>query len=83
MIRISVGIETLDDILWDIDQALHAAGRHDQLQVIGRPSSSGKFSFNSATEGTEVLVRNHPLGVCHSDLHIWRLFRLGGADAST
>jgi O-acetylhomoserine (thiol)-lyase len=27
MIRISVGIETLDDILWDIDQALHAAGK--------------------------------------------------------
>jgi O-acetylhomoserine (thiol)-lyase len=25
LIRISVGIETLDDILWDIDQALHAA----------------------------------------------------------
>jgi O-acetylhomoserine (thiol)-lyase len=23
MIRISVGLETLDDILWDIDQALH------------------------------------------------------------
>jgi O-acetylhomoserine (thiol)-lyase len=27
MIRISVGIETLDDILWDIDQALHAAAK--------------------------------------------------------
>ena len=27
MIRISVGIETLDDILWDIDQALHEAGK--------------------------------------------------------
>jgi O-acetylhomoserine (thiol)-lyase len=27
MIRISVGIETLDDILWDIDQALHEAAR--------------------------------------------------------
>jgi O-acetylhomoserine (thiol)-lyase len=25
MIRLSVGIETVDDILWDIDQALHAA----------------------------------------------------------
>ena len=25
MIRVSVGLETLDDILWDIDQALHAA----------------------------------------------------------
>jgi O-acetylhomoserine (thiol)-lyase len=25
MIRVSVGIETLEDILWDIDQALHAA----------------------------------------------------------
>ena len=25
MIRISVGLETLDDILWDIDQALHAS----------------------------------------------------------
>jgi O-acetylhomoserine (thiol)-lyase len=25
MIRVSVGIETLDDILWDLDQALHAA----------------------------------------------------------
>ncbi|HUF80639.1 MAG TPA: PLP-dependent transferase, partial [Burkholderiales bacterium] len=27
MIRMSVGIETLDDILWDIDQALTAAGK--------------------------------------------------------
>jgi len=27
MIRISVGLETLDDILWDIDQSLHAAAR--------------------------------------------------------
>ena len=27
MIRMSVGIETLDDILWDIDQALHEAGK--------------------------------------------------------
>ena len=26
MVRISVGLETLDDILWDIDQALRAAG---------------------------------------------------------
>jgi len=25
MIRVSVGIETLDDILWDLEQALHAA----------------------------------------------------------
>jgi O-acetylhomoserine (thiol)-lyase len=27
MIRISVGIETLDDILWDIDQALNEASK--------------------------------------------------------
>jgi O-acetylhomoserine (thiol)-lyase len=27
MIRMSVGLETLDDILWDIDQALHAAAK--------------------------------------------------------
>jgi O-acetylhomoserine (thiol)-lyase len=27
MIRVSVGIETLDDILWDVDQALHAAAK--------------------------------------------------------
>ena len=27
MIRVSVGIETLDDILWDIDQALEASAR--------------------------------------------------------
>jgi O-acetylhomoserine (thiol)-lyase len=26
MIRISVGLETLDDILWDIDQALVKSG---------------------------------------------------------
>jgi O-acetylhomoserine (thiol)-lyase len=25
MVRMSVGIETLDDILWDIDQALEAS----------------------------------------------------------
>jgi O-acetylhomoserine (thiol)-lyase len=28
MIRLSVGLETLDDILWDIDQALHASQRN-------------------------------------------------------
>jgi O-acetylhomoserine (thiol)-lyase len=27
MVRISVGLETLDDILWDIDQSLHAAAK--------------------------------------------------------
>jgi len=27
MVRMSVGIESLDDILWDIDQALHRAGK--------------------------------------------------------
>jgi O-acetylhomoserine (thiol)-lyase len=27
MIRMSVGIETLDDMLWDIDQALNEAGK--------------------------------------------------------
>jgi O-acetylhomoserine (thiol)-lyase len=27
MIRMSVGIESLDDILWDIDQALNKAGK--------------------------------------------------------
>jgi O-acetylhomoserine (thiol)-lyase len=27
MIRVSVGIETLDDLLWDIDQSLHAAAK--------------------------------------------------------
>ncbi len=27
MIRVSVGIETLDDILWDLDQSLHAASK--------------------------------------------------------
>ena len=27
MVRMSVGIESLDDILWDIDQALNAAGK--------------------------------------------------------
>ncbi len=27
MVRMSIGLETLDDILWDIDQALHAAAK--------------------------------------------------------
>jgi len=27
MIRISVGLETLDDILWDIDNALSASAK--------------------------------------------------------
>jgi O-acetylhomoserine (thiol)-lyase len=27
MVRLSVGIEHIDDILWDIDQALHASDR--------------------------------------------------------
>jgi O-acetylhomoserine/O-acetylserine sulfhydrylase-like pyridoxal-dependent enzyme len=26
-VRMSVGLETLDDILWDIDQALNEAGK--------------------------------------------------------
>ncbi len=30
MIRVSVGIETLDDILWDLDQSLHVAKRDRQ-----------------------------------------------------
>jgi O-acetylhomoserine/O-acetylserine sulfhydrylase-like pyridoxal-dependent enzyme len=27
MVRMSVGLETLDDILWDIDQALNEAAK--------------------------------------------------------
>jgi O-acetylhomoserine (thiol)-lyase len=27
MVRMSVGIESIDDILWDIDQALNEAGK--------------------------------------------------------
>jgi O-acetylhomoserine (thiol)-lyase len=27
MVRMSVGIESLDDILWDIDQALNESGK--------------------------------------------------------
>jgi O-acetylhomoserine/O-acetylserine sulfhydrylase-like pyridoxal-dependent enzyme len=27
MVRMSVGIETLDDVLWDIDQALNEAAK--------------------------------------------------------
>ena len=27
MVRMSVGLETLDDILWDLDRALTAAAR--------------------------------------------------------
>ena len=26
MVRLSVGLEHIDDILWDLDQALHASG---------------------------------------------------------
>ena len=26
MVRLSVGLEDLEDIIWDLDQALHAAG---------------------------------------------------------
>jgi O-acetylhomoserine (thiol)-lyase len=27
MIRVSVGLETLEDILWDLDQALNESGK--------------------------------------------------------
>src|SRR5262249_19776017 len=31
MIRLSIGLETLDDILWDIDQALENSQRQEQI----------------------------------------------------
>ena len=33
MIRLSVGLETLDDILWDLDQALAKATRQTQVAL--------------------------------------------------
>jgi O-acetylhomoserine (thiol)-lyase len=30
LVRISVGLEDVDDILWDLDQALAAAGKADR-----------------------------------------------------
>jgi hypothetical protein len=36
MIRISVGLESIDDILWDLDQALRAS------QEIGRSASAAE-----------------------------------------
>ena len=42
MIRLSVGLESLDDILWDIDQALEQARSDDALRrsavAVGRPA---------------------------------------------
>ena len=34
MIRLSVGIESLDDVLWDLDQALEKAAGRTQVAVV-------------------------------------------------
>ena len=81
MVRMSVGIESLDDILWDIDQALNEAGKHDQLPVhrTRQAAAEGRCTRRPNRTGTEVLVRITRSGVCHSDLHIWDgYFDLGG-----
>ena len=81
MIRMSVGIETLDDILWDIDQALNEAGESMiSYQIIEHGKPLQKMMLDTPKpQGTEVLVRVTRSGVCHSDLHIWDgYFDLGG-----
>ena len=76
MVRMSVGIESLDDILWDIDQALtmRRPRRRDMISYQflehGKPLQKVLHDTPKPT-GTEVLVRITRSGVCHSDLHIW------------
>ena len=75
MIRMSVGIESLDDILWDIDsrRLTHRIGESMisyQFLEHGKPLQKILHDTPKPT-GTEVLVRITRSGVCHSDLHIW------------
>ena len=80
----SVGIETLDDILWDIDQALNEACESMiSYQIIEHGKPLQKVSPETPQpQGTEVLVRITRSGVCHSDLHIWDgYFELGRRQA--
>ncbi|HEV2400965.1 MAG TPA: aminotransferase class I/II-fold pyridoxal phosphate-dependent enzyme [Candidatus Sulfotelmatobacter sp.] len=39
MVRLSVGIEAVEDLIADLDQALHAVGSHEQVAVGSRRSS--------------------------------------------
>jgi len=39
MIRISVGLETLDDILWDIDNALSITAKSMRMTIIDSRST--------------------------------------------
>jgi len=80
MVRISVGIETLDDILWTSTRRCTRRASMISYQVIehGQPLQAN-FLSTPQPKGTEVLVRITRSGVCHSDLHIWEgYFELGG-----
>jgi O-acetylhomoserine (thiol)-lyase len=52
MIRLSIGIENLDDILWDLDQALHASqGEHVATERNGAGHSVLSKAFGAPYQG--------------------------------
>ncbi len=53
MIRLSIGIEHIDDIVADLDQALAAAVRGSGARSAARPKESGKKAKGSAGNGTK------------------------------
>ena len=85
MIRISVGIETLEDILWDWTRRSRRPPRHDQLpDRRARKAAAESRVKTPKPQGAEVLVRVTRAGVCHSDVHIWDgYFDLGGGKRFT
>ena len=50
LVRISVGLEDVDDILWDLDQALAAAAK-DAMHDLGEPDRERSGSRSCATPG--------------------------------
>jgi D-arabinose 1-dehydrogenase-like Zn-dependent alcohol dehydrogenase len=54
-----------------------------QIVEFGQPLEPRQYE-NPSPQGTEVLVRIHACGVCHSDLHLWSgYFDLGGGKRIT
>ena len=57
MIRLSIGLESLDDILWDIDQALDASRSHDPLSRRSRGRGPAFAASRSRSSRRRSLLR--------------------------
>lgn len=61
LIRISVGLEDPEDIIWDLDQALtHASGRNDAGETVGVASADQLVERRAAAEA-EALAQKEAL----------------------